>query len=273
MLLATHEDEVEKKSIDALSYIQSIEASRLPMRAARRFSTEMLKTMPDAWKNRPSNQRYTICMAEYDQILANRKEMAPLNRRMKRLLDSIKKKPQKPNTTIQGGTPECKHKFETWAYSRYVTHLKCKKCGAKTQRKTTSAERVKQEREDKIGMALHKTYHAFLRRFQDSNQRYKLKGYKFIVAMEKFCEKHKDIIECGVDDSSFAGSRLFFIPHDNGQEYMGTSVLYIPQCTGEDATEFFLYPGNLNELMDALGKIRKLTIKRNKRNGRKGQDY
>ena len=58
-----------------------------------------------------------------------------------------------------------------------------------------------------------------------------------------------------VDDSSHSTSTLVLIPHANDERYMGTSVIFVPQCSSE-RDNFFLYPRALDELIDALTKIR-----------------
>lgn len=64
----------------------------------------------------------------------------------------------------------------------------------------------------------------------------------------------------GCDDTYFASSNLVLIEHASKTEYMGTTVVFIPQCTGEDPVEFFLYPGHrecLVKFLKSLGGLRK----------------
>ena len=79
-------------------------------------------------------------------------------------------------------------------------------------------------------------------------------GYDAICRMDKFVKKNPDVIDVRCDDSVHAGSDLYLIPHENKDEYWGTTVLFIPQCTNVQ-NEFFLYPNHLNKLIEELKKI------------------
>ena len=77
--------------------------------------------------------------------------------------------------------------------------------------------------------------------------------------IEQYTKKHPEIIVTRVDDNYFAGSDLVLIPHndDKTKEYFGTTVVYVPQCTGEDPIRFFLYPWHARGLLRALGQLQK----------------
>jgi len=59
-----------------------------------------------------------------------------------------------------------------------------------------------------------------------------------------------------VDDGAHCGSDLMCIMHQCRYQFMGMSVVFIPQCTGEPPTQFFLYPGHLDGLLDMLTRFR-----------------
>jgi len=81
-------------------------------------------------------------------------------------------------------------------------------------------------------------------------------GYKAMGRVDKFASKHTDMISLRCDDSYFCSSRLYLIPHETNDRFMGTTVFYIPQCTGEQ-NQFFLYPDDLDDLIVELKKIQK----------------
>ena len=95
-------------------------------------------------------------------------------------------------------------------------------------------------------------------RFRTSNLVYKWSGFELAKRIEKWAKKWPNdikIVRC--DDAYHAGSDLVLIEHKAPVNYMGTTVLYIPQCTGEQPIEFFLYPCHREELVKALNHIGK----------------
>ena len=76
-------------------------------------------------------------------------------------------------------------------------------------------------------------------------------GFESMEKIEQYANDHPEIIVCGCDDQSFSGSDLVLVPHPD----MGVTVLYVPQNSGSCA-QFFLYPGHLSNLIDALTKMR-----------------
>ena len=105
---------------------------------------------------------------------------------------------------------------------------------------------------------VHTVWHEFSRRFKTKDGfKYKKKGYDLMVAVERWQKRHlKDVRIVGVDDSYFASSYLVLVEHKTARQYMGTTVVVVPQCTGEDPLEFFLYPSHRKGLIEALLGIR-----------------
>lgn len=199
-------------------------------------------------------------------------------KKMRAVIADMKKNPRKPDTTIRGGDPKCRHRFKIWGTNVRILSLNCEKCEAQTERATTPREKRKymarDRRQHKHSMTIHKISHAFQRKFTcNFGMRFSMKGYQLIKAIERFAKKYPSIQQVGVDDDHHAGSDMFLIPHETPSNYWGTSVVYVPQCTGEAAIRFFMYPGHLNGLVKALVKIQKRTIRKNKHTGRKGEDY
>jgi hypothetical protein len=76
-------------------------------------------------------------------------------------------------------------------------------------------------------------------------------GSESMEKIEQYANEHPEIVVCGCDDQAFASSDLVLVPHPD----MGITVLYVPQCSGGWA-QFFLYPGHLSRLIDALTEMR-----------------
>lgn len=83
-------------------------------------------------------------------------------------------------------------------------------------------------------------------------------GYPMMKAVARWAKKYpKDVEICTVDDNYFAGSSLVLIQHRKSpRKVWGVSVIFIPQCTGEPPTSFFLYPSHYHRLAPALARIR-----------------
>jgi hypothetical protein len=105
---------------------------------------------------------------------------------------------------------------------------------------------------------VHLVYHRFRRRFGDekSSLGFKTKGHKLMKAIEQWAKRYPtevQILSC--DDSFYAGSMLVLIEHRSVIDYMGTTVVYVPQCTGEQPIEFFLYPERKELLIQGLKNL------------------
>lgn len=157
-----------------------------------------------------------------------------------------------------------------------------KKCDYKVELPASAPERrfLQAEHDEMLrsASAIHEVSHAFDRKFQKvvkAGKPFKLrglkkplqptkvlwrwKGYELMCRIEKYAEKHPELEVVTVDDDHFASSLLVLLPHHDKKtgSYFGTSVIYVPQCTGEDPIRFFLYPGHAHGLLGALGKLRK----------------
>jgi hypothetical protein len=148
----------------------------------------------------------------------------------------------------------------------------------------TPAEHRFQKRGDRIlfGSSLDKSenvhwlWHKFLRQMQDEKDRWKWTpdaGYDFMLKVERFAERYSKegirIAHC--DDSHFTNSDLVVVQHKTPKEWMGLSVVMLSQCSGQPPAEFFLYPEDVDGLLDVLReakreerRLRKLTHARNR---------
>jgi hypothetical protein len=175
----------------------------------------------------------------------------------------------------------CKHRFRFTSYSgrgrggrkfkykvlKKTVHavsvaltfgFRCDKCGEAVERKATPKERALHEkRVDWQGKpSVHKTWYEFQRHFKKDDA-YRFTGYDLMVRVEKWARKHPHEVRClSIDDSAFASSTLLLVEHRHTREYMGTTAVVIPQCTGEKPIEFFMYPSHRDEIIAALVSIR-----------------
>ena len=80
----------------------------------------------------------------------------------------------------------------------------------------------------------------------------RLVGYEVLEKMEKYVARHcKEIKVVRCDDSVYAGSSIFLVPHPNH----GITVLFVPQCTTIQ-NQFFLYDNHYKNLMKALKEMK-----------------
>jgi hypothetical protein len=112
---------------------------------------------------------------------------------------------------------------------------------------------------------VHLIWHRFVKAFMKdklkpgtSVEEFKYTGYDLMKRVERWAKHYPtQVFVSRCDDAIFAGSLLVCIEHASKNSYHGTSVLYIPQCTGEPPIIFFLYPGHRKELMGVLKKLGK----------------
>ena len=111
---------------------------------------------------------------------------------------------------------------------------------------------------------VHFVWHRFCKYFEDSKSDefpppYKWKGYALMCKIRKFVKKYpQDIRILRCDDDYHAGSILVTILHRSKYDFMGTTVIFVPQCTGESPIRFFLYPGHDTDMIKELTRITKI---------------
>jgi predicted RNA-binding Zn-ribbon protein involved in translation (DUF1610 family) len=191
-----------------------------------------------------------------------------------------KVKPKKPRETMP--CPNCGQVAEYNSYSgdsssmSYLCrdNLGATGCGHRFSMKPTKPERAYLKAQNKEmwrhSSAIHRTWHAFSRRFGKKEGRgWKLKGYAFMEAVEKWAKKYPEVQIVAVDDNHHSSSALVLVPHFDKREkdYWGTTLVYIPQCSGEDAIDFFMYPSHLEGFMDGFKAMRLFALKAGLRRG------
>lgn len=186
----------------------------------------------------------------------------------------------------RSSTPCKRHRWyhAVWTGARRVRDVKieflCWNCQSRYQRKVTPAEAdfyAKHYRisfKSKAGVkTIHTVWHELQRKFRvykDGGEvqiggkpvklshpvGWKWSGYDLIRRLEKWADKYpKDVRTVTVDDDHFASSVLFLVEHQSDDQYMGTSVLYVAQCSGDPPAVFFMYPGHRRSLLAALEAI------------------
>ena len=104
-----------------------------------------------------------------------------------------------------------------------------------------------------------KVFYSLVRKKYDDN-------YQEMKRVQNYTEEHPSIKVVGCDDDYHASSDLVLVPHESDYEWMGLSVQYIPQCTGEKSIRFFLYPSNLDKFIKTLKHYQKCQRKRRHKN-------
>lgn len=163
-----------------------------------------------------------------------------------------------------------KHQHK-WVASHYSGYRRCKitfrcSCKAQFERAMTKVEQrfyssnfdsLKRPPREKD---VHAVWHDFVRRFRPGDDRkWKDVGYSLMEKVRRWASKYPDDVRLShVDDEFFSNSMFILVEHQAEAQYMGTSVVYIPQCTGENPIVFFLYPGDRKQLISELGVINRL---------------
>lgn len=163
-----------------------------------------------------------------------------------------------------------RHNFSIFSWCGDTVTHKCR-CGEEREREMDREERRRFKEEmffPKPKDDVHRVSRDFFRRFK-KNWKWKYSGYDFSKRVEKWATKWpSDVRVVRCDDGVFAGSNLVLIEHRAADAYMGTTVVYIPQCTGEPPTDFFLYPSHRAGLLAALREIEREAAPRQKRQRR-----
>lgn len=105
-------------------------------------------------------------------------------------------------------------------------------------------------------MKIHAVWHDFMTHFILSSGEFKDVGYDFMLAVEEWAKRFPDdvvIVRC--DDSYHTCSDLVLISHQDGRQYWGTTVLFLPQ--NGFPSQFFLYEPNRKDLIKALTELRR----------------
>ena len=161
------------------------------------------------------------------------------------------------------------HLWKSAGRSESVVYDRCTRCNEERSRPPTRAERASIAAVKRRSSQLHDLSHAWEKAAEG------LVGYDRMLLGREWAKKHpKRFFVAGVDDAHFCSSDLLFFTHEvpaligksSATEYgeddgwMGISVEYVPQCTGEKPARFFLYPGHVDGLIDTLVALRKKSL-------------
>lgn len=171
--------------------------------------------------------------------------------------------------------PECNNKTLARTSMSLKTCFYTCSCGYEVTRKPTKKD-VKEMNsllKTTPRTNIHRVWHDFCKKFiiiikENNKEKWRWIGYKLITKIEKWARNYKnDVTIVNCDDNSHAGSIMVMIQHrkQHNAEYMGTSIVFVPQCTGEDPSRIFLYPRHHDNLIKALINIKG----RNKKNWNK----
>ena len=188
--------------------------------------------------------------------------------------NTAKVQPRKPRARLT--CPECGKLAEYVSHSMggNITGYYCRDnmggsgCGHHFDVKPTPSEKaylkLQMKEMNRHSRSIHRTWHAFCRKFGGSpDKKWKLMGYDFMCAVDRWAQKWPEIQVVTVDDNYHTTSYLVLVPHYDKQQkdYWGTTCVYIPQCSGEDPIDFFLYPSHLDGLREGFERMRKFCRK------------
>lgn len=152
------------------------------------------------------------------------------------------------------------HRWKRTGYDNKDMHFQCSRCMERYVRQITKAEKpLFNILADITGpMPLHNVWHDFCRKFM-CDSRWRWTSNALTGRIDRWALKYpQDVRTVRVDDSYHAGSNLYLIEHKEKDRYMGTTVVFVPQCSGETPITFFLYPSHRAGLLRALQGIAKV---------------
>lgn len=169
-----------------------------------------------------------------------------------------------------------RHRFKPSAVTSKTLTISCK-CGATRSRELSHAEQSAMKHSLKDEASIHTLWHKIVERidvvatYPSKGAKPRLRGWDAQLWMGRFVARHPTVVRCHVDDAVFSNSALYLVPgygvnppHPKGterihsflpkpgREWFGVQVLYVPQCTGEQPTSFFLYPSDHTSLLAGL---------------------
>ncbi len=144
------------------------------------------------------------------------------------------------------------HRFRTASSTLDSVVERCR-CGAERARAATPQEKKNHLDALRKAETVHRTWTAFAARFIDPRTgRFRAKGSDLIAQIELYARRRTEITALPCDDDHHAGSILVLIRHRSRDDYHGVTVLFVPQCTGEEPVRMFLYPCDARPLLEAM---------------------
>jgi len=183
------------------------------------------------------------------------------------------------------GRRPCKHReWKRIAHSSKYIEEYCTTCGVRRQRllkDLSDTERAWLSDHWRSFMRecpkenVHRVWHAFqdyfIRRVPEGEpfefcgkmmrherEEWKWRGYELMCRINKWADKHpNDVFIHGCDDSHFMGSDMVYILHRSQTEWMGVTVLFVPQ-NGDEPKHAFYYPGHMLSARNMLDYLLKM---------------
>jgi hypothetical protein len=147
-------------------------------------------------------------------------------------------------------------------------HFACRKCDERQERalhpKEIAALAVIDAAEDARSKVMHRLYQTFTKRYLKltvADNEWKWQGWELMKRIERAANgplRGIKLLRC--DDNYHASSMLAVIPHEvrigtRLDEYWGTTIVYVSQCSGEPPVRLFLYGSHAKPLHTLLGQI------------------
>lgn len=104
---------------------------------------------------------------------------------------------------------------------------------------------------NKNNIGLHRLWHRIIPLLKPHEQ---VSNCEASAIMQDVCTKEPDVLCVNCDDDLHMSSEIYFVPHETKDEFMGYSMLIVPQCDIK-CTTMFLYPGHIYELKEAIDKM------------------
>lgn len=158
----------------------------------------------------------------------------------------------------------CKHRLEKrWCSAgNNMFFYRCKKCKEEVGIPMTSSDKREYKKYidnvNKEARAVHTVWHKFVKKFKDKNEKYKYSGYALMVRIARWAKHYQNSVFISpIDDTFFASSDLVIITHETKTAYMGATAIVVTQCDDFAPKEFFLYPCDVDALLDILKILKK----------------
>jgi len=154
-----------------------------------------------------------------------------------------------------------------------LTMLYSCKCGARCEDRPTEEQRKDYLENHSLFNTppendVHVAWHAFVKKFirpesKKNPARWKWTGYALMTRIEKWYKTtpYKSFIQLlGCDDHCHSSSMMVLVDHRSVKQYMGVTLVYIPQNAGgvgymNEPSISFLYPIDRNHLILALTRV------------------
>ena len=115
---------------------------------------------------------------------------------------------------------------------------------------------TEKELDDHFTEGVHRVWHEFIKEFMlEERDEFALTGWELMEKVEEWALKWpEDVRITRCDDNMFMSSLIVLIDHKTPTQFMGTTMVTIPQM-GSQPQVMFLYPGHREGLREKLREI------------------